>query len=67
MHIKIKVKLKGEIFKSSNQSIFYKFFYEIILIFFFFFQIYMKYIKMAQNLSAKYYQENKERLQKQSL
>ena len=67
MYIKIKLKLKGEIFKSSNQSIFYKFFYKIILIFFFFFQIYMKYIKMAQNLSAKYYQENKERLQKQSL
>ena len=60
MYIKIKLKLKGEIFKSSNQSIFYKFFYKIILIFFFF-QIYMKYIKMAQNLSAKYYQENKER------
>ena len=52
MYIKIKLKLKGEIFKSSNQSIFYKFFYKIILIFFFF-QIYMKYIKMAQNLSAK--------------
>ena len=69
MYIKIKLKLKGEIFKSSNQSIFYKFFYKIILIFFFFFffKIYMKYIKMAQNLSAKYYQENKERLQKQSL
>ena len=60
MYIKIKLKLKGEIFKSSNQSIFYKFFYKIIIIFFFF-QIYMKYIKMAQNLSAKYYQENKER------
>ena len=37
MYIKIKLKLKGEIFKSSNQSIFYKFFYKIILIFFFFF------------------------------
>ena len=60
MYIKIKLKLKGEIFKSSNQSIFYKFFYKIIIIIFFF-QIYMKYIKMAQNLSAKYYQENKER------
>ena len=45
--------LKSDIFKSSNN------------IFDNFFHIYI-YIKMSKNLSAKYYQENKERLQKKS-
>ena len=47
MWIITKLKIKWEIFKSSNKFFFYKPFYN-------FFHIY--------NLSAKYYQENKERL-----
>ena len=39
---------------------FYEFFYNIFIIIFFF-----EYMKMSRNLSAKYYQENKERLQKE--
>ena len=50
----IKLKFKSDIFISCNKSIFYNFFYN-------FFSIY---IKISKNLSAKYYQENKERLQK---
>ena len=41
---------------------FFLFFYEVFDNFFFFFHVY----KMSKNLSAKYYQENKERLQKKS-
>ena len=54
----IKLKFKSDFFKSSNKLIFYKFFYKLFLGFFFI------YIKLSKNLSAKYYQENKERLQK---
>ena len=51
-----KLKFKIDISKSSNKSMFYKFF-----IFFFFI-----YIKMPKHSSAKYYQENKERLEKKA-
>ena len=50
------LKFKRNIFEFSNKSIFYKFF----LIKFFI------YIKISKNLSAKHYQENKERLQKKT-
>ena len=56
---KVKVKYQN-IFKSSNNSFFYIFFYNFFFINFFI------YIKMSQNLSAKYYRENKERLQKRA-
>ena len=46
-------KIKSDIFESSKNPIF-----------FFFNFFFFKYIKMSKNLSAKYYQENKERLQK---
>ena len=49
-----KLKFKSDIFKSSNKSIFYKFFYN------FFF----RYIKMSRNISAIHYQENKQKLHK---
>ena len=56
-----KLKFKSGISKSSSESIFYKFFYK----FFFFIHIYIYiYIKMSKYSSAKYYKENKERLQK---
>ena len=42
--------------KSSNKFTFYKFFYKFFFI----------YIKLPKNLSAKFYQENKERLQKKA-
>ena len=49
-----KVKVK---FLSPNfNNFFYKFFYKFFFI----------YIKMSKTLSAKYYQENKERLQKKA-
>ena len=55
-----KLKFKSGISKSSSESIFYKFFYK-----FFFSYIYIYiYIKMSKYSSAKYYKENKERLQK---
>ena len=47
-----KLKFKSDIFKSSNKSIFYKYFIFFFIIF------------SSKHLSAKYYQENKERLQK---
>ena len=50
-----KLKFKINIFKSSNKSISYKFFYNLFLDIFF---IYI-------NLSAKYYKENRERLKKE--
>ena len=50
-----KLKLKSDIFKSSNHF-FYNFLYNFFLI----------YIKMFKNLSAKKYQGNKERLQKKA-
>ena len=45
---------KSDILKSSNRIIFYIFFLHFFFI----------YIKMFKNLSATYYQENKDRLQK---
>ena len=59
-----KLKLKSGIFKSFNKSICYNFFYD-----FFFFYIYNLFfisIKMSENLSSKYYQEKKERVQKKA-
>ena len=44
-----KLKFKSDIFKSSNKS---------------FYNIFSIYVKMSKNLSAKFYQENKERPQK---
>ena len=66
----LKFKFKSGIFKSSNKYIFYNFFYKSFFYFFLFF-IYLFifffiYMKMSKNLLAKYYQENKERLQKKS-
>ena len=57
----IKVKVKSNIFKSSNKSSFYKF---CIYIYFKYFFIY---IKMSKNSSAKYYPENKKALPKKNL
>ena len=51
-----KLKFKSYIFK----SIFYNFFINTFYIFFI-------YIKMCKHLSAKYYSENQERLQKRAL
>ena len=57
------LKFNNDILKFSNESIFYRFFKYILL------HIYILfiYIKMSKNLSAKYYQENKQRLQQKSL
>ena len=55
MWIITKLKLKSEILK----SVFYKFFYKSLYRFFL-------YIKISKTLSAKYYQENKEGLQKKT-
>ena len=49
-----KIKFKIDILKSSNKSIFHRFFFFFSCI----------YIKTSKDLSAKYCQENKERLQK---
>ena len=55
-----KLKFKSDISKSSSEPMFYKFFYK-----FCFSCIYIYiYIKMSKYSSAKYYKENKERLQK---
>ena len=51
----IKLKFESDIFESLNKSIFYNSFYNFCI-----------YIKMSKNWSAKYYQENKERLQKKA-
>ena len=53
-----KLKFKSDSFKSFNKSILINFFIKFFVIVFFIC------IKMSKNLSAKYYQENKERLQK---
>ena len=53
-----KIKFKSDILKYSNKFNFYIFFITFVSIFFFI------YIKRSRNLSAKYNQENKERLQK---
>ena len=62
----IKLKFKSDFFKSFNKFIFYNFF--IIFFYNFFYNCIVStiYIKMSENLSAKYYQENKERLQKKA-
>ena len=52
-----KLKFKSDIFKSSNKSISNEFLYTYI---------FFTYIKMSKNPSAKYYQENKERLQEKT-
>ena len=52
-----KLNFKSDIFKFSRKSGFFIVFH----IFLFFFVIY---IKMAKSLSAKYYQENEEKIQK---
>ena len=52
----IKLKFKIDFFKSSDKFVFYKFFSNIFFIA----------IKISKTLSAKYYQENKERLQKRA-
>ena len=46
--------------KSSNKPIFYKFFYN------YFYNFFHIYIKMSTTLLVKYYQENKEKLQKKA-
>ena len=56
----IQLKFKYNIFKSSNKSIFYKSF-EISFLYFIFI-----YIKISKNLLAKYYKENKEKIQKKA-
>ena len=53
-----KIRFKSDILKYSNKFNFYIFFITFVSIFFFI------YIKWSRNLSAKYNQENKERLQK---
>ena len=55
-----KIKFKSDILKYSNKFNFYIFFITFVSIFFFI------YIKRSRNLSAKYNQENKERLQKKA-
>ena len=64
----LKFKFESDIFKSSNKYIFTFFFINLFFIFFYFSFIYFFfiYMKMSKNLLAKYYQENKERLQKKS-
>ena len=55
MEIMAKLKFKSDVFKSFNDSTSYKLFYKFVLWLFFF---------SAIDLSAKFYQQNKERLQK---
>ena len=52
------LKFKSDTFTSSNKYVFYKFLYCFFIILFFI------YIKVSENLPAKFYQENKEKLQK---
>ena len=52
-----KVKFKSDILKSSNKSILYN-------LFIFFTWFFFVCIKMSETISAKYYQENIERLEK---
>ena len=56
----IKLKFESYFSKPFNNSTFYKFF---IIFFIFFFHIY---IRMSKKLSAKYYPQNKEILQKKA-
>ena len=55
-----KLKFESDFFKCYNKFIFYNFFDN------FFYKFFFIYIKMSKNLSAKYCQENKERLQKKA-
>ena len=57
----VKLKFKRDILKSSKKSIFDEFFYNV-----FFYNCYFIYTKMSKYLSAKYYKENKERLQERA-
>ena len=56
-----KLKVKNDIFKSSDQSIFYEVFCNFFVI-----KVFNIYMKISKNLSNKHYQENKERLQRKS-
>ena len=56
-----KLKFKSDILKSSNQCIFYNF-----LQFSTFSIIFFHILKISKHLSASYYQENKERLQRKA-
>ena len=56
-----KLKVKNDIFKSSDQSIFYEVFCKFFVI-----KVFNIYMKISKNLSNKHYQENKERLQRKS-
>ena len=59
-----KLKFKSVIFKSFNKSTFILIFSSFFFVFLLFFFFCLIYIKMSRNLSGKYYQESKERLQK---
>ena len=56
-----KLKVKNDIFQSSDQSIFYEVFCNFFVI-----KVFNIYMKISKNLSNKHYQENKERLQRKS-
>ena len=56
-----KLKVKNEIFKSSDQSIFNEVFCNFFVI-----NVFNIYMKISKNLSNQHYQENKERLQRKS-
>ena len=59
-----KLKFKSLIFKSFNKSTFILIFSIVFFVFLLLFFFCLIYMKMSRNLSAKYYQESKERLQK---
>ena len=59
-----KLKFKSVIFKSFNKSTFILIFSIVFFVFLLLFFFCLIYMKMSRNLSAKYYQESKERLQK---
>ena len=59
--VNYKLKVKNEIFKSSDQSIFNEVFCNFFVI-----NVFNKYMKISKNWSNKHYQENKERLQRKS-
>ena len=56
MWIITKLKFKSDILKPFNKSFLHKFFYNS------YYDIFFICIKMSKTLSAKYYQENKDRL-----
>ena len=56
-----KLKVKNEIFKSSDQSIFNEVFCNFFVI-----NVFDIYMEISKNWSNKHYQENKERLQRKS-